>query len=322
MLEVVLYTREGCGLCDEVRAMLRRLEAEIPHRLRQVDIEADEELIRRYHARIPVVKVGPYTLEAPIDEIHLRVALKAALDGQRRDGSPRRPGGGAAVTLNRGLLWFARHWLAVFNLVVFLYLSLPFVAPVLMRAGAERPARIIYSIYSPLCHQLAYRSWFLFGERPFYASEWAGLEGPSYEELTGLSPDDLFDAKAFLGNPLVGYKVALCQRDVAIYGGILLAGLLFGFFRRRMRPIPIWLWALAGVLPIALDGGSQFLRFIPILDLPIRESTPFLRTLTGALFGIMNVWLAYPHVEEAMRDTQALVAAKLAAAGVLTAREV
>jgi hypothetical protein len=47
----------------------------------------------------------------------------------------------------------------------------------------------------------------------------------------------------------------------------------------------------------------------------MRESTPFLRTLTGGLFGVMNVWLAYPYIEESFAETRALIAAKLQAAG-------
>ena len=320
MIRVVLYTREDCGLCDELREILEALQEEIPHVLREVDIEADPELLKRYHDRIPVVKVGPYTLEAPIDEVNLKVAMKAAADGQRRAQSASSDGGGYGIALNRVLLGFARHWLAIFNVVVFLYVALPFGAPVLMKIGAERPARMIYTLYSPLCHQLAYRSWFLFGEQPVYPAERAGLPLHSYEEISGLPASDLYAARAFLGNETVGYKVALCERDVAIYGGILLAGLLFGLLRRRLRPLPILAWFLLGILPLALDGGSQLLGLIPALGLPMRESTPFLRTLTGALFGLMNVWLAYPYVEESMRDTQAIVAAKLAAAGKLSPR--
>ena len=46
-----------------------------------------------------------------------------------------------------------------------------------------------------------------------------------------------------------------------------------------------------------------------------RESTPALRSLTVLLFGFMNVWLAYPYLEETMAETRALIGAKLAAVG-------
>ena len=37
-----------------------------------------------------------------------------------------------------------------------------------MQAGATGPARVIYGLYGGLCHQLGYRSWYLFGERAAY----------------------------------------------------------------------------------------------------------------------------------------------------------
>ncbi|MEJ2753851.1 MAG: DUF2085 domain-containing protein, partial [Chloroflexota bacterium] len=292
--------------------------ATIPHELREVDIEADAELSARYGDRIPVLKIGPYTLEAPIERIDIEVALRAAsnteIDEEQDNASMPRA---RAVGLNRGLLFFARHWLAIFNLIVFIYIGLPFSAPALMQVGAERPARLIYTVYKPLCHQLAFRSWFIFGEQAAYPLGRTDLSQTSYEDLTGNSPEDLFAARDFIGNSQAGYKVALCQRDVAIYGAILLSGLLFGLVRKRLKPLPILAWAVFGILPLAIDGGSQLLGFVPLIDFPIRESTPFLRSLTGALFGVMNVWLAYPYVEETMRETRIAITDKLAAAGEL-----
>jgi uncharacterized membrane protein len=109
----------------------------------------------------------------------------------------------------------------------------------------------------------------------------------------------------------VGYKVALCQRDVAIYAAILLFGLLFGFLRRLplKKPFPSlhWaIWLLVGILPMGLDGGTQIAsQFIPLINsyIPFRESTPFLRTLTGGLFGFTTAWFGYPLVEESFVDS-------------------
>ena len=52
---VTLYGRRGCHLCDEARTELERLQAAEPFELREVDIEADAELHRRYLERIPVI---------------------------------------------------------------------------------------------------------------------------------------------------------------------------------------------------------------------------------------------------------------------------
>ena len=64
--------------------------------------------------------------------------------------------------------WVMRHWVGVLNALFLLYVGLPFLAPVLMHVGAEGPARLIYLIYRPACHQLPERSYFLFGSAPVY----------------------------------------------------------------------------------------------------------------------------------------------------------
>jgi hypothetical protein len=51
MEEVTLYTRGGCGLCDEMKVELIRRG----YRVREVDIDTDEALIRQYGWDIPVV---------------------------------------------------------------------------------------------------------------------------------------------------------------------------------------------------------------------------------------------------------------------------
>jgi hypothetical protein len=61
------------------------------------------------------------------------------------------------------------------------------------------------------------------------------------------------------------------------------------------------------------------LSAFPFLSWPARESTPILRTATGLLFGLANVWLAYPYVEESMGETRALSAARISGAAGRTA---
>ena len=311
-MRVTLYGRPGCLLCDEVRRDLSELQAESPHELVEVNIESDATLLSRYMEQIPVVVVGPYTLKAPITKPDLRVTLRAAASVP----APASPttSHASAVRVNRGLLFLSRHWLAIFNLLVLIYVGLPFLAPVLMKVGAERPARWIYKAYSPLCHQWAFRSWFLFGPQAAYPRAIAGTGLVPYGVATGLDENDLIGARQFVGTPQVGYKVALCERDIAIYGGLLLGGLIFAGVRRRLRPLPIWAWLFFGVLPIAIDGGTQLLSAFPFVPWEVRESTPLLRTVTGLLFGLSNVWLAYPYVEESMGETRALSAARISGA--------
>lgn len=316
MMRVTLYTRKECSLCDEVRADLAGLQSVAPHRLVEVDIDTDPLLAARHGAFVPVVEAGPYTLRAPFSTTDLKVAL---LSAQRSHSGRSEVQGDArrrAIGVNRALRGFSRHWLAILNTIVFLYVALPFMAPVLMRVGATTPARWIYTVYSPVCHQLAFRSWFLFGEQAAYPRQLAGTGLTSFGAATGISEDDLAAARAYVGEEGIGYKVALCERDIAIYGGIFLAGVAFSFVRGRLRPLPIMIWFGLGVLPMAIDGGSQLLSGLPGIPTAwgVRESTPLLRTITGLLFGVLNVWLAYPHIEISMAETRATTTVKLAGA--------
>jgi glutaredoxin len=74
--QVTLYTRDGCHLCDDARAILERVRADIPFVLVDVDIESDDALHRAYLERIPVVEVaGEEAFEFFVDEPELRRRL-------------------------------------------------------------------------------------------------------------------------------------------------------------------------------------------------------------------------------------------------------
>ena len=73
---VTLYGRPGCHLCDEARAVLQRVRADAPFALREIDIERDDELFKRYLERIPVVALdGEELYELFVDERDLRARL-------------------------------------------------------------------------------------------------------------------------------------------------------------------------------------------------------------------------------------------------------
>jgi uncharacterized membrane protein len=314
MMRVTLYTKKDCTLCDQARADLAELQPGVPHRLVEIDIELDPVLTARHGDSVPVIETGPYTLRAPFSLTDLKVVLLSAQQHAAGNPPPEGRARTRAVGMTRAVGGFSRHWLAILNTIVFLYVGLPFLAPILMKARAEGPARLIYTVYSPVCHQLAFRSWFLFGEQAAYPRTLAGTSLTSYGEATGLDENDLAAARALVGDSHLGFKVALCERDVAIYGGILLGGLIFARVRGRVRPLPLWAWLVFGVLPMAIDGGTQFISAFPIAPAgwALRESTPLLRTATGLLFGLLNVWLAYPYLEESMAETRTAASVKLA----------
>ena len=220
--------------------------------------------------------------------------------------------------------WISRHYLAVLNLFMLLYFGLPILAPVLMKAGAPLPANVIYTIYKPLCHQFGFRSFFLFGEQAYYPLEEAGIHGvKTFEEATGIQDLDnpaalhVYRLGSSPGMKLLVIRWRLCERDMAIYGAIFLFGIVYALTDRRIKPLHWILWVLIGMGPIGLDGFSQLFSQMewPWLAsiLPYRESTPFLRVLTGGLFGLTTAWFAYPYMEESMAETRQFFIKKFAA---------
>ena len=76
MSAVTLYGRPGCHLCDEARDALERVRSEAPFELREIDIEGDDALFKRYLERIPVVCLdGEELFEHFVDEGALRRRL-------------------------------------------------------------------------------------------------------------------------------------------------------------------------------------------------------------------------------------------------------
>lgn len=55
LLEVTLYTRPGCHLCEEAKSQIAPLLAEFGARLREVNIDADPELHKLYNLDVPVI---------------------------------------------------------------------------------------------------------------------------------------------------------------------------------------------------------------------------------------------------------------------------
>jgi uncharacterized membrane protein len=198
--------------------------------------------------------------------------------------------------LDKLVLALAKHWLLLVNLGIAVFSGLPLLAPVLMGLGYPRLAEIIYAIYKPNCHQLPRRSFFLFGPQLTYSIE-------TLQELLGpevMADDSL--ARAFIGNAALGYKMAYCQRDTAMYSSMLLTGMIFGLVRHRLKPLPFALYLIL-LAPWAVDGLAQFLGFY--------ESTWQLRTITGSLFGLATVWFAYPYLEAGMGDLRHTINEKL-----------
>ena len=59
MTALTLYSRPGCHLCDDMKAIVTRVASAMPGRLQieEVDISTDPDLERRYGLEIPVLVV-------------------------------------------------------------------------------------------------------------------------------------------------------------------------------------------------------------------------------------------------------------------------
>jgi uncharacterized membrane protein len=252
------------------------------------------------------------------------------------------------VQLNRWTLRVARNWLKIALVAVGIFAALPWVAPTLMHLGLTAPARTLYTVYSPFCHQFAFRSIFLYGDQAFYpravsgtpltpfeeetaasqewleaVSHWVGLPGrsmfPTVADFDPFvwSPDLQFASREFVGNPQMGYKTTLCARDMASYTMLFVGIVIYSVpaVRRRLRPAPIFLYVLLGLAPIGIDGMSQLLGYPPFNLWQPRETDPIFRVVTGGLFGFMNAWLGLPYLEASFQDTRRQIEIKLARAG-------
>jgi uncharacterized membrane protein len=327
MISVTLYSRADCKLCEEAEADLIALQKTIPHKLTVIDIDSEPSFRDTYALEIPVVEAGPFKLKAPFTNQELQMTLGAASDRRAQlerindKAFQMNTSGSQSVNgADRFSYWLSKHYLAIFNIFLLLYVGIPFLAPVFKKTGWNGPAEVVYKIYSPLCHQWAFRSFFLFGEQAYYPHAAANIPGAlTFEQVSGIS--DLNDpsrlqARAYEGTPILGYKVAFCERDVAIWGAMALFGLLYAAMGRRLPKLHWIVWMLIGLLPIGLDGFSQLFSQIPIAFiqtyLPYRESTPILRTLTGFLFGFTTAWLMFPLIEETMVDTRRMLSKKFA----------
>lgn len=217
--------------------------------------------------------------------------------------------------------WLNRHWLLLFNVIVGLWVLLPWLAPIFMAIGFEPGAKLIYKIYTFFCHQLPQRSYFLFGPK---------LMVP-LDEINAVWPyTDFFRLRQFIGTPEMGYKVAWSDRMVSFYTPLLLGGLLLAATRRRRSGIALsgWrplsaFWLILALTPIAIDGIthtiSDALNFgggFRDTNLWLAQLTNFafaptfyagdalgsfnwwMRLLTGLLGGFAIIFFALPYLEE------------------------
>ncbi len=184
----------------------------------------------------------------------------------------------AVQAVDRLVAWALDHWLAVLLTILLLFTGLPFLAPVFMALGWELPARAIYTLYIPFCHQLPQRSWFLFGEKLTY----------TLDEIRRVYPStDPWELRFFYGTPEMGWKVAWSDRMISFYTMTPVFGLLYAWLRRRRPQRPLsWVAFGLTLLPMAIDGGTHALSDLlyGVSNGGFRDTNAWLAWLTGNAF--------------------------------------
>ena len=237
----------------------------------------------------------------------------------------------AVATLRLGYR-IQRKWFAVFVALTGIFVAGPWLAPLFMNAGLTGPAKGVYTTYSFFCHQLPQRSFFLFGPSTSLSLEqvrsiWSDTNNPMI-------------LRQFVGNPQVGYKVAWSDRMVSMYTSIPLTALAWWPFRRRLRPLPFWAFALL-ILPMTVDGLSHVVSDMAGIGLGFRDSNAWLggltgwslpvtfyagdalgsfnswmRLISGVLFGIGLVGFTFPYLHTSFAATAEQIQVKFTRAGV------
>ncbi len=237
------------------------------------------------------------------------------------------------IKLVRATHWALKNWLVVFLIFWGVFNILPFLAPLFAKLGWQGLANAIYIIYAPFCHQMAQRSFFLFGPQIMYTPQQLPID------ITGSAAIDTLSLRFFTGNEALGWKVAWSDRMVFMYGATWFAGLFYTIRLRRgiIKPLSL-IGFILFLLPMALDGGTHtisdfsaqnlfegfrytndWLAALTQHSLPdtfyvgdgLGSFNSWMRLLTGVSFGIGVVWFLFPRLDREMRYQAYLLENKL-----------
>jgi len=176
--------------------------------------------------------------------------------------------------LDDGVRWGLRHWLLLVNGGALLYAGLPWLSPLAKAGGYPLIGELLFRLYTPLCHQLPERSFFVCGHQVGFCHRCVAM----YSSI----------AAAGLVFGLLRRRIRPASLKL---GGLLLLPILIDGLTHMVDD-------LSG---LGFRGGGDAI------------GTPnfWLRMITGGLVGIVVLLALYPRVE---RDLRSQFAADLSAA--------
>lgn len=79
-MKLTLYSKPGCHLCEEMKAVVSKVTGQFPVALEEIDISTDPRLMKQYGEEIPVLTVdGRKIAKYRISEAELVRRLSATL---------------------------------------------------------------------------------------------------------------------------------------------------------------------------------------------------------------------------------------------------
>ena len=160
--------------------------------------------------------------------------------------------------------WLLRHWLLLVNGGAILYAGLPWLSPLAKASGHPLIGEFLFRIYTPLCHQLPERSFFVCGHQVGFCHRCVAM----YTSIVA-----------------AGLLFGLLRRRIRP-ATLKIGGLL-------LLPIVIdGLTHMADDLSrLGFRGGGDAIGTLNF----------WLRMITGALVGITMLLVVYPRVERDLR---------------------
>jgi uncharacterized membrane protein len=166
--------------------------------------------------------------------------------------------------LDDGVQWGLRHWLLLVNGGVILYAGLPWLSPLAKASGYPLIGELLFRIYTPLCHQLPERSFFVCGHQVGFCHRCVAL----YSSIVA-----------------AGLLFGLLRRRIRPIslktGGLLLLPILIDGLTHMVDD-------LSG---LGFRGGGDAIGTLNF----------WLRMITSALVGIVMLLAIYPRVERDLR---------------------
>jgi uncharacterized membrane protein len=166
--------------------------------------------------------------------------------------------------LEDGVQWGLRHWLLLVNGGAILYAGLPWLSPLAKASGHPLIGELLFRIYTPLCHQLPERSFFVCGHQVGFCHRCVAL----YTSIVA-----------------AGLLFGLLRRRIRPIslkiGGLLLLPILIDGLTHMVDD-------LSG---LGFRGGGDAIGTLNF----------WLRMITGALAGIVVLLAIYPRAERDLR---------------------